>query len=106
HCIKEETKEKWKEILALYDQLLLVNYSPSVALKRVFALYKAQDWQAALVASEKLKLESNHFYFVLLGELYKNVDKYAARLNFRKAYALAKTQSERRDIQAKIDNID
>lgn len=106
HCIKEDTKEKWEEILALYDQLLLVNYSPSVALNRVFALYKAQDWQAALVAAEKLKLESNHFYFVLLGELYKNVDKHAARLNFRKAYALAKTQSERRDIQAKIDNID
>jgi len=106
HCIKEDTKEKWNEILALYDQLLLVNYSPSVALNRVFALYKAQDWQVALIAAEKLKLENNHFYFVLLGELYKNVDKHTAKLHFKKAYVLAKTDAERRDIQVKIDNID
>ncbi|WP_257656818.1 RNA polymerase sigma factor [Parapedobacter lycopersici] len=105
HCIKEDTEEKWREILVLYDQLLQVNYSPSVALNRAFALYKAQDWQTALVETEKLKLENNHFYFVLLGELYKNMDKHKARHCFKKAYALAKTLAEKQHIQAKIDRI-
>ncbi len=105
HCMKEDTKEKWEDILRLYDQLLLVNYSPSVALNRTFALYKAKGPQAALVEAEKLKLENNHFYFILLGELYKNIDTKKAKCNFQMAYALAKTQTEKRDIQQKIDEL-
>jgi RNA polymerase sigma-70 factor (ECF subfamily) len=58
---------------------------------------------AALVEAEKLKLENNHFYFVLLGELYKNVDHGKAKSNFQMAYSLAKTETEKRDIQEKID---
>ena len=105
HCVKEDTKEKWEDILQLYDQLLLVNYSPSVALNRIFALYKAHGWQAALAEAEKLKFEDNHFYFLLLGELYKNTDNNMAILNFQKAHALAKTQTEKLGIQLKIDGL-
>lgn len=105
HCIKEDTKEKWEDILQLYNQLLLVNYSPGVALNRTFALYKANGWQAALAEAEKLKLESNHFYFVLLGELYSNVDHETAKLHFKKAFALAKTHTEKQSIQKKIDTL-
>lgn len=105
HCIKEDTKEKWEDILQLYDQLLLVNYSPGVALNRTFALYKAKGRQAALVEAEKLKWEDNHFYFLLLGELYKNIDNKKAKFNFQQAYALAKTQTEKQSIQHKIDEL-
>ena len=105
HCIKEDTKEKWEDILQLYNQLLLINYSPSVALNRTFALYKANGQQAALMEAEKLKLENNHFYFILLGELYKNIDNEKARLNFQLAYTLAKTQTEKQEIQNKIDSL-
>ncbi len=45
HCIKEDYRGKWEDILQLYNQLLLINYSPSVALNRTFALYKANGWQ-------------------------------------------------------------
>jgi len=105
HSIKEDTQEKWENILSLYNQLLLVNYSPSVALNRTFALYKANGRQEALAAAEKLQLDSNHFYYILLGELYKGLDDEKARLNFQKAYSLAKTQTERQDIQEKIDDL-
>lgn len=105
HCMKEDTKEKWEDILQLYDQLLLVNYSPSVALNRTFALYKANGPQAALAEAEKLKLENNHFYFLLLGELYKNTDNEKAKSNFQKACSLAKTETEKQDIQKKIDGL-
>jgi RNA polymerase sigma-70 factor (ECF subfamily) len=105
HCIKEDTREKWEDILQLYNQLLLINYSPSAALNRTFALYKARGWQKALNEAEKLKLDNNHFYFILLGELYKNVDQEKAVLSFQRALSLAKTHIEKRGIQEKIDLI-
>lgn len=102
HCIKEDSKGKWEEILQLYNQLLLINYSPGVALNRTYALYKANGQQAALVEAEKLKLLDNHFYYVLLGELYRNIDNAKAKLNFEKAYTLAKTSAEQQIIDAQI----
>lgn len=106
HCMKEDTPEKWEEILQLYNSLLMINYSPSVALNRTFALYKANGQEEALMAAEKLKLENNHFYFILLGELYKNIDNGKAKLNFQKAWQLAKTDTEKRGIQAQINGIE
>jgi len=105
HCIKEDSKEKWENILQLYNQLLLVNYSPVVALNRTYALYKANGREEALVEAEKLKLENNHFYFILLAELYKDFDNQRAKQNFEKAYNLAKTDSEKVEIQKKIDGL-
>jgi RNA polymerase sigma-70 factor (ECF subfamily) len=105
HCIKEDTPGKWENILSLYNQLLMVNYSPSVALNRTYALYKANGRQEALVEAEKLKLENNHFYYLLLGELYKGFDNGKAALNYQKAYALARTRTERSGIQEKIDSV-
>ena len=105
HCMKEDTKEKWEAILQLYNQLLLVNYSPGVALNRTYALYRANGQQMALAEAEKLKLDNNHFYFILLGELYKNIDNKKAKLNFQTAYALAKTQTEKQEIREKIEGL-
>ena len=105
HCIKEDSKEKWNEILSLYNDLLMINYSPAVALNRTYALYKANGQEDALREAEKLKLENNHFYFVLLGELYKNIDNEKAKLNLEKAFALAKTQTEKQAIQIKIKTL-
>jgi len=105
HCIREDTKQKWRDILHLYNQLLLINYSPGVALNRTFALYKVNGQQEALIEAEKLKLENNHFYFILLGELYKNIDNNKAIFNFKRAYALAHTQIEKQILLDKINNL-
>ena len=103
HCMKEDTNEKWENILQLYNQLLMINYSPAVALNRTYALYKANGQEEALREAEKLQLDNNHFYFVLLGELYKNIDDKKAKENLQKAYVLAKTQTEKQAIQNKIN---
>ncbi|HEY9489778.1 MAG TPA: DUF6596 domain-containing protein [Chryseosolibacter sp.] len=105
HCIKEDTQEKWDQILQLYNQLLMINYSPAVALNRTFALYKANGREIALKEAEKLRLEHNHFYFVLLGELYREVDEKKAKFNYQKALALAKTEIEKQGIQEKINKL-
>lgn len=106
HCIKEDTPEKWQDILQLYDQLLQINFSPAVALNRIFALSKVKGASAALTEAEKLRIENNHFYFLLLGDLYKSVDASKSRMNFEKSLSLAKTTTEKHVIQSRIDKLD
>jgi RNA polymerase sigma factor (sigma-70 family) len=104
HCIKD-TAGKWDNILSLYDQLLQVNYSPAVALNRTFALYKAKGTQEAIREAEKLKLDNNHFYFLLLGELFSSVDKNKSISFYEKALVLARTDAEKQIIRKKIDTL-
>lgn len=103
HSMKEESQEKWDDILHLYDQLLTINFSPGVALNRLYALYKAKGEEAAIKEADKLQMDSNHFYFVLLGELYKHKDRARARINYEKALSLSRTQFEKQGIQHKIN---
>ncbi len=105
HCTKADIREKWEEVLQLYNQLLLVNYSPAVALNRTYALYKANGREEALAEAEKLKLTNSHFYFVLLGELYKDIDDEKAAGHFRRAVALAKTDTERTVISERMQQV-
>jgi RNA polymerase sigma-70 factor (ECF subfamily) len=105
HCEKEDRREKWEEILHLYNQLLFINYSPAVALNRTFALYKVYGAQTALAEAAKLKLENNYFYFILMGELYKTIDGRNAKANFLKAFSLAVTSTDKQVIQKKIDSL-
>ena len=102
---KEDTHEKWENILQLYNQLLQIEYSPIAALNRTYALSKANGREEAILEANKLDLHDNHFYYLLLGELYGSLDKAKARTNFEKAYSLAKTQLEKHTIQKKIDEL-
>lgn len=105
HCIKSDTKEKWQEILDLYDQLLSINFSSSVALNRLYALYKVHGAKPALQPALELNLSRNHFYWILLGELYTKLDATKATESFEKALALAKTVTEQQGISKKISQL-
>jgi RNA polymerase sigma-70 factor (ECF subfamily) len=102
-CIKEDTAEKWENILQLYNRLLQVEYSPIAALNRTFALAKANGKEAAIAEAEKLRLTDNHFYYTLLGELYTGINNTRATGYFQKALYLARTTTDRSIIQKKID---
>jgi RNA polymerase sigma-70 factor (ECF subfamily) len=105
HTIKEDSKEKWENILQLYNHLLQIEYSPIAALNRTYALSKANGKPEAIAEAEKLNLSGNHYYFTLLGELYKDIDNVKAKLNFQKAWTLAKTKTDKQTIQSKIDGL-
>ena len=105
HTIKDDSKNKWENILQLYNQLLQIEYSPMAALNRTFALSMANGKNAAIIEAEKLKLTDNHFYYVLLGELYTGIDNNKAKQNFEAALVLAKTDSDKKAISTKINNI-
>jgi RNA polymerase sigma factor (sigma-70 family) len=103
HCFKEDTAEKWENILQLYNRLLQVEYSPIAALNRTFALAKTNGKRAAIAEAEKLMLTDNHFYYTLLGELYTGIDNKRAIAHFLLALYLAKTTTDKQIIQKKID---
>ncbi|WPU94239.1 DUF6596 domain-containing protein [Mucilaginibacter sabulilitoris] len=102
---KADTQEKWENILQFYNHLLQIEYSPIAALNRTYALSKANGKSAAIMEAEKLNLSSNHFYFMLLGELYTGINNDQAIVNFNKALALAKTPADKQAIQKKIDKL-
>jgi len=102
---KEDTKEKWESILQLYNRLLQIEYSPVAALNRTYALSKANGKQEAIIEAEKLNLTNNHFYYTLLGELYRGIDDSKATLQLQQALSLAKTQTDKQTIQKKLDQL-
>lgn len=105
HTLKTDTKEKWESILHLYNLLLQIEYSPIAALNRTYALAKVHGKHAAIIEAEKLNLSNNHYYFALLGELYKDIDDKQAMQHFEKALSLSKTDSDKKTIQGQINSL-
>lgn len=105
HTQKADTKEKWENILQLFNKLLQIQYSPVAALNRTYALAKARGKQIAITEAEKLQLTGNHFYFTLLGELYTGIDNVKAKQHFQTAGSLAKTATDKQTIQKKIEQL-
>jgi RNA polymerase sigma factor (sigma-70 family) len=108
HTQKPEPKsdmdesKKWENILQLYNRLLQVEYSPMAALNRTYALSKANGKAEGIIEAEKLKLTDSHFYYVLLGDLYTEIDNDKAKAHFETAYSLATTETDKRFISKRI----
>ena len=102
---KEDSKEKWENILKLYNLLLQIEYSPVAALNRTYALSKANGKQEAIIEAEKLQLTSYHFYYALLGELYTDIDNIKAQENFAKSISIAKTEKDRQVLKRKAADL-
>ena len=105
HTIKNDSTEKWENILQLYNQLLLITYSPITALNRTYALSKVYGKPAAIREAEKLVLSNNHLYHVLLGYLYTDDDKEKAISHLKTALKLAKTEKERSLIRKEMEKV-
>lgn len=102
HTTKADTPIKWETILQFYNQLLLLKYSPVVALNRTYALSKANGKAEAIIEAEKLNLNDNHLYHSLLGELYTDVDNIKAAEHLKTALSLAKSKGDREVLEKKI----
>ena len=105
HTQKEDTTEKWENILSLYNHLLKLAYSPVAALNRTYALFKVRGQEKALAEAEKLRLENNQYYHVLLAELYATTDQVQAIRSLNAALQLTKTSAERQLIERKLNLI-
>ena len=105
HTIQTDSPEKWENILNLYNQLLCLSYSPASALNRTYALSKVKGNEEAIKEAEKLGLNKNHLYHVLLAYLYKDIDESKAGNHLYLALKLAKTETERISIRKDIGNL-
>jgi len=105
HTVREDSMEKWENILQLYNQLLLIEYSPIAALNRNYALSKANGKLEAIIEAEKLQLNESHLYHSLLGELYTGINNNKAIQCFEKALKLAKSTADRTVIGNKIQQL-
>jgi len=98
HTQKEDTAEKWQNILQLYNHLLFLEYSPIAALNRTFALAKTNGKKEAIIEAEKLNLTENPFYYSLLGNLYTDIDNKKAIENFEKALQITNSPADKATI--------
>lgn len=105
HSYPGDYPQKWEQVLQLYNQLLIIEYSPVAALNRTYALAKANGKPAAIKEAEKIALEGNHLYHALLGELYTDVDGEKALWHLQRARKLVKTQAEMALMDRKINQL-
>lgn len=96
---------KWQHILQLYNQLLLVEYSPITALNRTFALAKVYGHAKAISEAEKLKLSDSNYYHELLGYLYADTDIDKAICHYQQALELTKSKTEKQTLIKEIERL-
>lgn len=105
HTQKEDTIEKWESILQLYNNLLILEYSPIAALNRTFALARTNGKEAAITEAEKLNLSDNPFYYSLLGDLYTDIDNKKAVQHFETALTLTSSATGKATILKNIERL-
>lgn len=105
HTQKEDTDEKWENILSLYNNLLILEYSPIAALNRTYALAKTNGKQRAIIEAEKLNLANYHFYYSLLGNLYTDIDNSKALAHYKTAFGLAASEGDKAVITRNIEKL-
>lgn len=97
----------WARILALYDQLIVVDPSPVVALNRAVAVANVHGPLAGIEAVERIsnraQLDSYYLLYAVLGDFEARRQQFsAAAAFFRQALELTQLESERRFLTQRI----
>ncbi len=95
-------QNKWQHILQLYNQLILVEYSPVTALNRTFAFAKVYGHKNAIHEAQKLNLTDNNYYHELLGYLYADTNLDKAISHYEQAIKLTKSKTEKQTLTKEI----
>jgi RNA polymerase sigma-70 factor (ECF subfamily) len=86
----------WRQILALYDQLLMFDASPVVELNRAVALSEVEGPAAGLMATDGLPLESYYLFHAVRAELLRRLGRLPeAALEYKSAFNSTDNQAER-----------
>jgi RNA polymerase sigma-70 factor (ECF subfamily) len=87
----------WRQIVALYDQLLALAPSPVVALNRAVAVAELDGPGAALAAVERLDLGGYHLFHAIRADLLRRTGRKAeAAAEYDAAIDLTRNEVERR----------
>jgi RNA polymerase sigma-70 factor (ECF subfamily) len=105
YTVEDNGAQKWEQILFLYNCLLQLQYSPVAALNRAYAISKTKGIKEAIRETEKLNLENNRFYHVLLGKLYRHENPKKSLVHYLKAISLAPSAAEKQLLQSQVNSI-
>lgn len=111
HCIAKSFEEtNWKEILSLYDSLILLEDSPITRLNRSVSLAQVKGYQEAI--NELLSLDSesdigNHFLFhITLAEFFSYENKTEKSIfHLDKALSLSENERDAKFIKKKLAEV-
>jgi len=96
----------WRQILALYDQLLAVAPSPVVALNRAVAVAEVEGAEVALATLDSLHLDNYHLYHAIRADLLRRLGRDAeAILSYDAAIALTANMAERSFLELRRNSI-
>ena len=98
-------KNKWQHILQLYNQLVLMEYSPIIALNRSFVFAKVHGYEKAIAEAEKLNLKESNYYHELLGYFYKDINIDRAIDHYQQAFNLTKSKTEKQTLTKEIERL-
>jgi RNA polymerase sigma-70 factor (ECF subfamily) len=109
HCEADSFESTdWRQIVALYDQLLSVMPTPVVALNRAIAIGEVDGPGAALTAIDEiaLDLDGYHLMHAARGTMLRRLGvRHEARAAFERADELAPTVAERRFLARQIEGL-
>ncbi len=98
-------EEKWTHILQLYNQLILIEYSPVTALSRTFALAKVYGNEQGIAEAEKLRLNELSDYHSLLGYLYTGIHTDKAIAHYETAIGLTRSSAEKKTLKKQVEKL-
>jgi len=98
-------QNKWQHILQLYNQLILIEYSPITALNRTFAFAQVFGHLKAISEAEKLNLVESNYYHELLGFLYADTNIAKAIEHYEQAIKLTKSKPEKQTLLKQIERL-
>ena len=98
----------WRQIVALYDQLLPLLPTPVVALNRAIAIGEVEGASAALAALDAIApdLQSYHLLHAARGTMLRRLGRMdAARAAFERAADLAPSDADRRFLARQMEGL-
>ena len=92
----------WRQIVALYDQLIAVAPTPVVALNRAVAVAEVDGPEAALALVDGLDLDRSHVLHAVRADLLRRLGRDAeAAAAYEAAIARTKNAAERRFLEGR-----
>jgi RNA polymerase sigma-70 factor (ECF subfamily) len=96
----------WREIAALYRELLRLTGSPVVELNHAIAVAETEGAHAALAIVDRLDLDSFQYLHSTRGELLRRLGRAdEARAAYERALELAKAEPERRFLERRLAEV-
>jgi RNA polymerase sigma-70 factor (ECF subfamily) len=107
HCSAATASEtEWRQILALYDQLMIVSPTDVVALNRAVAVAEVDGPQAGLAAIDDLDLGAYHLFHAVRANLLERLGNDAdAAAAYAAAIDLTSNEAERDFLDQRLQRL-